>query len=260
MWRTVTDNDYHNSFKTYLSSSDVRNILRSPAHYRFAEPPQSDALKFGSLVHALVLEPDIAEASYRPRADVDGRTKEGKAIRENENMLAITDGIEFVSRKDWNTAQAIATSVHTHLGAASLFAGGVAEQAGFCDDFNGVKARIKPDYRTSEFIVDLKTTQDARPDSFLRSIMTFGYCVQAAYYLDVAQAIDGETRKFYWVAVEKEPPYAVAVYEASDAMIRYGREQYLKAIELYKECATFDQWPAYSNKIETLTLPHWVNF
>lgn len=259
MWRTVTDNDYHNSFKTYLSSSDVRNLLRSPAHYRFAEPTQSEALKFGSLVHALVLEPDVAEKSYRTRADVDGRTKEGKAIRENENLLAISEGVEFVSRKDWDTAQKIAASVHTHLGATSLIAGGVAEQAGFCDEFNGINARIKPDYRTSEIIVDLKTTQDARPDSFLRSIMTFGYCVQAAYYLDVAQAIDGEARKFFWVAVEKEPPYAVAVYEASEAMIRYGRAQYLKAIELYKECSALDIWPSYSQQIQQLTLPHWVN-
>lgn len=259
MWKAIENNDYHNSMRSYLSSSDVRNILRSPAHYRYAEPPQSEALKLGSLVHAIVLEPAIAEKSYRTRADVDGRTKEGRAIRENENMLAITEGVEFVSRKDWDTAQAIAASVHTHLGAQHLLNDGVAEVAGFCDEFQGIKARIKPDYRTSEFIVDLKTTQDARPDSFLRSIMTFGYCVQAAYYLDVAQAIDGETRKFFWIAVEKEPPYAVAVYEASDAMIRYGRAQYLRAIELYKECSALDIWPSYSQQIQQLTLPHWVN-
>jgi hypothetical protein len=61
----------------------------------------------------------------------------------------------------------------------------------------------------------------------------FGYEVQAAYYVDVAQAIDGKKRDFYWVAVEKDAPFAVAVYKASDAMMEYGRTQYKKAIELY---------------------------
>jgi len=259
MWKQNLESEIYHAHRDYLSSSDIRKLLRSPAHYRAPSPVASPAQEFGTLAHVAVLEPETWAERYKPAPKYDRRTKEGKLAYENQQLRAVADGITFVSEDTHAHVERCASAVHAHLGSSGILAGGVAEVSGFCDEFNGVKSRIKPDYRTPEFIVDLKTTQDARPDSFLRSIMTFGYCVQAAYYLDVAQAIDGETRKFCWVAVEKEPPYAVAVYEASDAMIRHGRAQYLKAIELYKECSALDMWPSYSQQIQQLTLPHWIN-
>lgn len=259
MWRNdLTNEAYQNDFRSFLSSSDIRRLLRSPAHYRNPAKMESAAMAFGTLVHTFVLEPSVAEARYRPRADVDGRTKEGKAVRDWEQSLATQQGVQFVNRSDYDAATSIATSVRTHLGATSLFAGGVAEVSGTADNFLGINARIRPDYLADGHIVDLKTCTDARSDAFVRSVMTFGYAVQAAYYLDVAEAIDGKKRKFFWVAVEKETPYAVAVYQASEAMLEHGRAQYRKAIELYKECAAFDVWPAYLQQIQTLELPAWV--
>lgn len=259
MWRNDLSNEsYQNDFRTYLSSSDIRRLLRSPAHYRNPAKMESAAMAFGTLVHTFVLEPHVAEAHYRTRADVDGRTKEGKAVRDWEASLAAQQGIQFVNRADYDAATSIAASVRTHMGCASILAGGLAEVSGTTDDFNGVAARIRPDYLTDRHIVDLKTCVDGRQDAFSRSVVTFGYAVQAAYYVDVAQAIDAKKRDFYWVAVEKEAPFAVAVYKASDAMMEYGRTQYKKAIELYKECASIDLWPAYSQQVQTLELPAWV--
>jgi len=88
--------------------------------------------------------------------------------------------------------------------------------------------------------------------------LAYQYQVQAALYVDVAEAIDGKNRDFYWVAVEKDAPYAVAVYKASDEMLERGRQQYIKAIDLYKECAALDLWPAYSQQVQTLELPGWL--
>jgi exodeoxyribonuclease VIII len=233
-------------------------MLRSPAHFRNPAKMESAAMAFGSLVHTFVLEPHIAEARYRTRADVDGRTKEGKAVRDWEASLATQQGIQFVSRSDYDAAVSIATAVRTHLGCSAILSGGLAEVSGTVDGFRDINVRIRPDYLTDRHIVDLKTCVDGRPDAFSRSVMTFGYAIQAAFYVDVAQALDGNKRDFYWVAVEKESPYAVAVYKASDAMLQYGRAQYLKAIELYLECAAMDLWPAYSQQVQTLDLPAWI--
>jgi hypothetical protein len=144
------------------------------------------------------------------------------------------------------------------MGASSLIAGGVAETAGIVSDFLGVNCRIKPDYRTDSYIVDLKTCVDGRPDPFVRSVVNYGYQVQAALYVDVAEAIDGKKRDFYWVAVEKDAPYAVAVYKASEEMLEHGRRLYQGAIKLYKDCAGVDMWPAYSELPLILNLPGWV--
>jgi len=259
MWRNDLTNDaYQNDFRSYLSSSDIRRLLRSPAHYKNPTRFESPAMAFGSLVHTFTLEPHIAEARYRTRSDVDGRTKEGKAVRDWEASLAAQQNIQFVGRADYDAAVSIATSVRTHLGASSLLSGGLAEVSCILDGFRDINVRIRPDYLCEDRIIDLKTCVDGRPDAFSRSVMTFGYAIQAAFYTDVAQSFDGQKRDFYWVAVEKEAPFAVAVYKASDAMLQYGRAQYLKAIELYKECAAMDLWPAYSQQIQQLDLPGWI--
>jgi exodeoxyribonuclease VIII len=259
MWRNDLSNEsYQNDFRSYMSSSDIRRLLRSPAHYKNPSRMESPAMAFGSLVHTFVLEPHIAEARYRTKSDVDGRTKEGKAVRDWEASLAAQQGIEFVNRADYDAATSIAASVRTHLGASALLASGLAEVSGTVEGFCNVNVRIRPDYLTDGHIIDLKTTVDGRSDAFSRSVMTFGYHIQAAFYVDVAQALDGNKRDFYWVAVEKEAPFAVAVYKASDAMLEYGRTQYKRAIELYKECASLDLWPAYSQQIQQLELPNWV--
>jgi exodeoxyribonuclease VIII len=258
MWRQLKDEEYFNEFRSYLSSSDLRRLIRSPAHYRNPQKLESPALAFGSLAHTFVLEPHIAEARYRPRADVDGRTREGKAVRDWEASLAAQQGINFITEADYNAATNIAASVRTHLGASALLTGGVAETAGIVSDFLGVNCRIKPDYRTDSYIVDLKTCVDARSDAFGRSVINFLYQVQAAFYVDVAEAIDGKKRDFYWIAVEKDAPYAVSVFKASDAMLENGRAQYKCAIALYKECASLDLWPAYSQQVQTLDLPGWL--
>ena len=259
MWRNDLSNEsYQNDFRTYLSSSDIRRLLRSPAHYKNPMRFESPAMAFGSLVHTFVLEPHIAEARYRTKSDVDGRTKEGKAVRDWEASLATQQGIQFVNRNDYDAAVSIATAVRTHLGCSSIMSGGLAEVSCILEGFRDINVRIRPDYLCDKHIVDLKTCVDARSDAFSRSIMTFGYAIQASWYCDIAQALDGQKRDFYWVAVEKEAPFAVAVYKASDAMLEYGRAQYLKAIELYKECASLDLWPAYSQQIQQLELPNWV--
>jgi len=257
MWQTISNESYHNELNTYLSSSDFRRLLRSPAHYRNHQKLDSPALAFGTLVHTFVLEPDVAKARYRARAEVDGRTKEGKAIRELEAKLAADERVEFVSASDYNAATAITDSVYASVGSSGILTSGMAEGTGLTE-LCGVNVKVRPDYLREDMIIDLKTTQDARPEAFLKSVINFGYEVQAALYVDAAQAIDGLKRRFLWIAAEKEAPYAVSVFEASDEMLERGRRLYKQAIETYTRCVTFDDWPGYTTEIQTLNLPKWL--
>ena len=256
-WKRIPNESYHNELTTYLSSSDLRRLLRSPAHYRNFQKLDSPALAFGTLVHTFVLEPDVAKARYRARAEVDGRTKEGKSIRELEAKLAADEQVEFVSASDYNAAKAITDSVYASVGSSGILTSGMAEVSGLTE-LCGVNVKVRPDYLREDIIIDLKTTQDARPEAFLKSVINFGYEVQAALYVDAAQAIDGLKRRFVWIAAEKEAPYAVSVFEASDEMLERGRRLYKQAIETYTRCVTFDDWPGYTTEIQTLELPGWA--
>lgn len=254
-WKNISNEEYHGEYRNYLSSSDLRAILRSPAHFRAPRAPATQAQEFGTLVHEAVLEPETWSACRRPSPRIDKRTKEGKALAEWQLGQERELGVKFVSEDLYEQVCKIAETVHTSLGSSGILTGGVAELSGFCE-LNDQPIRVRPDYMTDETIVDLKTTQDCR--DFSRSAFNWGYDVQAALYCSAAKAIDGKERRFLWVVVEKEPPYGVQVYEASAEVLARGQSLYEKAIEVYKGCAALDYWPSYSTSIQTLNLPKWL--
>jgi len=258
MWKQNLESEIYHAHRDYLSSSDIRRLLRSPAHYRAPAPVASPAQEFGTLVHMAVLEPETWAERYKPSPKIDRRTKEGKLAYENQQLRAVADGITFVSEDTHAHVERLAASVHAHLGTSGILAGGMAEVSGFVEDFGGVKARIRPDYLKDDVIVDLKTCTDARPEAFLRSVMTYQYHVQMAWYLDIAKAIDGKERRFLWVAVEKEAPFGVAVYEPTIAMWSQGWALYQKAIQIFKDCDALDHYPCYTTDVQKLDLPKWA--
>lgn len=254
-WQHIPAEEYHGNYRNYLSSSDLRRILRSPAHYRTPSSPPSAAQEIGTLVHECILEPDLWQTSRRPSPKIDRRTKEGKALADWQQSQEYERGIKFVPEDLYAQVQAIADSVSASVGSSGLLAGGVAELSGLSEILE-TPVRIRPDYLRDDLIVDLKTCQDAR--DFPKSVFSWGYEIQAAFYLDVASAIDGKERRFVWIAVEKEAPYGVAIYEPDPIVLDRGRALYRKAIETYKHCAEWDVWPSYSTDIQTVKLPKYL--
>lgn len=257
MWKEIPNNEYHSEYSTFLSSSDLRRILRSPAHWRAPKQPSTKAQEFGTLAHEAVLEPDNFAARCRPTSKVDRRTTEGKAIAAWQASQEEKYGIKFIDETLYNQITTLAESVRTSLGSTGIFAGGVAERSGFAE-LGGINVRIRPDYLTDTHIYDLKTTYDSRIESFQRSIFQYQYELQCAFYLDVAELVDGKKRKFVWVAVENEAPYGVCVFEPDEAVIERGRRMYRQALAMYKECASLDYWPSYPTTVQTIKVPRYL--
>lgn len=258
MWKQIPNEEYHSEYRNYLSSSDLRRLLRSPAHYRAPAAPSTPAQEFGTLAHECVLEPDVWKASSRPSPKIDRRTKEGKALAEWQQAQEAQHGIKYVSEDLYYQVEALAGSVHSSVGSSGFLTSGVAELSGFTT-INDTNIRVRPDYLKDDVIVDLKTTtSDARMESFTRSVFAFGYDVQAALYVDAAKAIDGKQRRFVWIVVEKEAPYGVCIYEASQEVLARGRKLYNQAIETYAQCSAFDVWPTYSTAIQTFNIPRYL--
>ena len=107
-------------------------------------------------------------------------------------------------------------------------------------------------------IYDLKTTQSAQPREFQRSVVNFSYDLQAAWYTLLAQrCFPGKTVNFYFVALEKKPPFGVSVFKASPGLLLNGQKKMAKALELFAQCNTLDYWPSYEPVIHELDLPAW---
>lgn len=243
-----------------ISKTGLDKLARSPAHYLAylrEDRRETPALRLGRLIHAAVLEPDSLALAVGP--DCGKKSKEDKATWADFNAKNI--GCEIVTADEAETIRSVRDSVYAHPAARRLlFARGVAEASGWWfDQTTGELCRCRPDYlRSDGIVIDLKTTEDAGP-SFSRSAANYAYHKQAAFYADGLAAITGETPAgFVFVAVEKTPPYAVAVYQLDAVAMEVGRALYQRDLMTLAECKISRQWPAYSEKIETLSLPGWA--
>lgn len=258
MIKHLTQEDYR--AEAGISKSDLDHIAppRTPAHYRahkegllpVAETP---ALRFGSLLHTAVLEPKTLDVVCKPDG-FDGRTKEGKAwLAENAERTV-------VSRDEMTALDEITANVHAHPVAGRLLKEGRAEQSLFAHNGHGQLLKCRPDFmpENCNVLVDLKTTAAADYGSFAKSLFSYRYHVQAAYYLDICKALGLPYTTFVFVAVEKVAPFAVVTYQIDDDAIEAGRAEYQRDLALIRHCEAKNEWPGYPDELLPISLPEWA--
>jgi exodeoxyribonuclease VIII len=149
---------------------------------------------------------------------------------------------------------AMAGSVRSHQAAAALLRDGKAEQSFWWDDTpTGLRCKCRPDWYTGNTIVDLKTTTDASPKGFARSVAQWRYHVQQNHYLAGTFA-----DRFVFIAVEKTYPYAVGVYELDETAALHGEAERRNNLQTIADCRAIAEWPGYGNTIQPLSLPNWA--
>ena len=249
-----------------VSKSHLDQVARSPLHYwsRYVAedrvvPDPAPAMMLGTALHARVLEPELFAAEYAQAPAVDRRTKAGKdAWAEAE-----AEGKTLLSAADWAQIDGMAAAIESHRGASKLLGepGSLAEASMFwTDPITGTECKCRPDLLCdSGWVVDLKTTDDASPASFAKSAWNFRYHVQASWYLDgVREAYRMTAKGFVFIAVEKRPPYAVAIYAADAEMIAAGWREARRCLDLIAECRATGKWPGYGDTVQMLSLPKWA--
>jgi hypothetical protein len=235
-----------------LSKSGLDQFRKSPAHFRAwqdgtTKNESSPALKFGTAVHMAILEPELFAKSYTLFTG-DRRNKDGKMAYE----AVIASGKIPLNQDQWDNITGAAAAVHAHPTAALLLEKIQTEVSCF-DSWNGVKVKARIDGLAKDYIIDVKTTQDASPVAFGKSCAQFRYHVQAAWY----QRITG-VNSFIFIAVEKEAPYGVACYALDEQAISLGHIIIEEQLRTYVECEQLNSWPCYSSQIQSLSLPAWA--
>lgn len=257
--------EYHAPRVGVVSKSALDQIHRSPAHYRAwlegkLDRPDSRALTFGRAFHCAVLEPDVFARSYAVQPDFgDCRFKEAKQAR--DRWRAENDGKEFVSADDFEAIRAMATSVLTHPIAGKMLKNGKPELTiKWTDVETGLPCKCRADYYVASrgMILDVKTTEDARPEAFKRSVYQYRYHVQDALYRAGFAAAGLDARYFILVAVEKSPPFCASVYQLDASAVEKGHAAARQDIETMARCVATNQWDGYPTSIQDLSLPPWA--
>jgi hypothetical protein len=84
-------------------------------------------------------------------------------------------------------------------------------------------------------------------------VAAFHYQLQAAHYLCGTLA-----KRFIFVAVEKSAPFATACYELDAQAMVHGSVLRHNALQRLQDARAINEWPGYTDGIQTLQLPGWA--
>lgn len=258
----LTNEEYHAS--SGLSRSALMRFKRSPYHYwyeyesgEFVKPEPTPALILGDVVHTLVLEPHLYAERYVIMPKFDRRTNAGKADYEAFQLASI--GKTIVPMDVAAQATAMAGAIASNPVAVDLLADCVMESSIYFEHKpTGIQLKARPDAWNGSIVVDLKTSLDASFRGFQNSAFGFGYFLQAAFCYEALKSIGQSLEKFVFVVVEKNAPYATAIYVLDDEALEFGVNQFDALMESFSRCRELESFPAYG--IQTLTVPNYANY
>ena len=260
----MAEGDYRSA--PAIAGSDAKHILppRTPLHYAAhmageSKREPSKAMLLGTMAHLAVLEPQKLDTAFVERPEgIDLRTKLGKEWKESVGSMPVLDQDEA------RAVRGIRDSIAANKAARELLAETQSEVALFGEHRTGlqIKGRVDALKVPSDLecvICDVKTTSaGADYNTFSRQAASLNYHVSAAWYCHLAWVNGLPPVRFYWIAVEVAPPYAVAVYEVHTDARDLGASMMSDALGLIAQCEDEGVWPGYAPEVQCLNLPNWV--
>ena len=267
--------DYHSI--PALSNSSLSVLKRSPAefHARFIaktlKTEETDAMRLGSAVHMLALEPErfdseyaIVEGPINPSTgNPYGRDTKKFQVWLDQEMMQQTRKVLLAS--EFSESIEIAKAFQSHSNIVSIMASKTEkvyergyEMAYLVDGQDPIRLKCKPDcvIPSEGLIIDLKTTSDPHPDVWKWSAEEYGYHRQAAIYLQAMEAYYGRQFRFLFGVVRSKAPYEVGVYELDDDSISRGWSQVESLIAEYAKRKREDNWRSdWQVGIHSLNVP-----
>lgn len=248
-----------------VNQSTLKLFQRSAAHARemMVNPPEpSSAMNLGQAVHAAVLDPDAFAEDYVAAPKLDRRTKKGRELWERFNSR-YKDSIVLTGDEHAKCLSMSRAVWANETAAEVLRSDGQNEMTVLWKDKHtklDCKARIDRFTKLADWpvLLDLKTTWNASPDQFGREIAKYQYHVQAAFYVKGMKALHDVPRRFLFIAVEKDPPYATCVYELDSLSMEEGNRKANEYLLRYAHCVKHDEWPGYPDGIMEAQLPSWA--
>lgn len=248
-----------------INFSILKHYLKSPLHfeYEFQTYKLPDMLKkekdefiFGRAFHLAVLQPEllteafaVIDLSKKPQPDKDFRNAENQKWLKLEKEAIKNSGKACLDSNDYESIKCMAQSVRQNKTASAVLRGATIESPIFwTDEDTGVKCKAIPDIDNKRLrtIVDLKGVADASKYGFRKLMQNQKYYVQIPFYADGLEHIDGMKRDNHmFIAVEKEPPYACAVYDLEDYTVSMGRKVYKGLLAAHRDCLVNQEWKGY---------------
>lgn len=260
----MTDKEYRSA--KGISRSELFKISESPEKFKYyQENPEepTPSLIFGQLLHAMALQPENLDTFFAIAPNVDKRTKEGKEAfaKFQENAQDKT----IITAEMVKEASQMCAALWKNDFVIKLLRGEKEKVFFWNDDLTGEPCKCRVDCLTelgdNLIIVDLKTTENAETEAFIKSAIKYGYDFQSAMYSKGVEINTGKKPLFVFIAIEKKPPYAINILQADELLIRRGYDLFREYIGIYHDCKETGNFYGYLgryNQINNLALPSYL--
>lgn len=175
-----------------VSNSVISRFLESPHLTRVPRKPTA-ALRWGNLVHTMVLEPHRCETEWAIMPE--GLHKgEGAKARAKE-FHAANIGKEILKAEEHDSLLAIRDAIYADNIAGELLrmkGNRIEESFLWTHEKTGIQLRSRPDVITREgWFIDVKTTASIKKHKFNKAFFEYGYHRQTAMVSDALMANEG---------------------------------------------------------------------
>ena len=278
--RHMTEAEYRaHPLPSWSSAKDLLHM--SPAEWRHHQGKprtESAAMAWGTLLHALVLEPDTIDARYVVVGEV-GRTEDGKRwtcggaedyrtrAEAEAALLADVGDRQAVTAECLADARARAEQAVAVLGASTLV------EVPMQGTIEGCACKGKADLIRSGIVVDIKTSADITPRTIARiardrlwrgQLWTYGELARQNGYVAggspdlavlVVQAASVSLAGGILSLTGWQPRVHSRIVPLTAAAVEAGRNEARAVWSRLRECQLADEWPDYGG--DSIDVSRW---
>lgn len=257
--------EYHRG-NEHLSSTALRKARKSLKLFKlyqegYFEDEKKSHFDFGNAFELALLEPDSFDSQIVIYNE-DDRPEKDKGITSKinqdwKNNLYETSKyvIKRAGRESFETIDQMLRSCYADAVIQKLLKNIEYQYSMFwTDKETGLKLKTRPDICRSKnnVIVDVKTALDGSPEAFSKAIGNNDLAFQAVMQIDgvVQSGFMEKVDNYFWLVVEKEPPFSATLYEFQPEDIEWAMDEYRYVLKVVKEALEREHYPSYSYRAD----------
>lgn len=236
------DLDEYLGIQTHVSSSGLKQILRSSGHFqRYLNRKEESLphLDLGTAVHCAILEPARFRQEYisLPVSHIDIFHDSDLQLIQSEKR------VRFLTENQMAVVDGIVEQLEHQPDIKQLLESGQAEKSLLWQDKEtGIRCKIRPDLLVlPDFMLELKTTFDPTLAVFQRTCLMQFYHMTAAMYLAGVEQVTGCKPAYMFLVASRFPPYSVLTFVPSPSMLAQGDDLFRAALRKLKSENTLVQ-------------------
>lgn len=274
IYDNITINDYHAN-RTHVSATGIKHAKASLKQFKWFLDGKFDQdalhLDFGNAAELALLDKKgfeenvaIYQTEYwtqlalqekpelkKPKNSARYQAEVSKFESANQGKYLIPD----VGRQSFQYIEEMLKSVHMDATIQKLLEGTQYQLSLFwTDDQTGLNLKTRPDICKvkKNVIVNLKTTINGSPEAFSRDLVKYDYPLQACVEISgcLATGLMNSVDNYFWLVLEKEPPFCATIYEFQESDIKSTMMEYEYLITKIAEAKEKDFYPGYSDRAD----------